>query len=216
MKIQVMNEGGISPALKDFFIDGILEMLDLSGREYKISDLGTWKSLNWGSNSELKPFNSVDWYVVQSLHTQRNQLNAQHLLALFACEPWQDSEKHLDIFLTNRDLYVEGTNYVLGLAIQGIGAVISTNRFLALSDSLRKECLKTLSMHEMGHVLGIVPDYREIAVTESLGKHCQNKCLMRQGLNVQEWIIMTQERLQGYKLCDLCRNDLKAISYYLR
>ncbi len=214
MKINIMNDFGITFNFKQAFLDGILEMIQISKRNFEIQDLGLWRNLNWKSQTFLAPFNSVDWYVSQSMDSTRNQVNAQHLLALFYCEPWQDSEKHIDLFITNRDLFVPETNFVLGLALANSGMVISGHRFSNLSQSLAIECLKTLTMNKMGHVLGIVPEYRTISVEESLGKHCTNQCIMRQGLTVQDWVQITKDRLNGHVLCDLCQNDLLAISHF--
>lgn len=216
MKVHLMNDFGTSTNNKAFFIEAILEMVEFSNREFEIQDLGLWRDVNWQSQSYLAPFNSVDWYVTQSFNQARNQINAQHMLALFACEPWQDGEKHIDLFLTKKDLFIGGLNYCLGLAVPELGMTVSYSRFESMQESLGLECLKTLTMHEFGHVLGIVPDYRNIAVEDSLGKHCTNRCLMRQGMNVQDWVKITQDRLNGYVLCDICRNDLMAISHYVK
>jgi predicted Zn-dependent protease len=209
-----MNDFGINPESKNAFVDGILQIIEYSNREFELKDLGLWRTEDWKKQLFLSPFNSVDWYLEQTVDKTRNQIDAQKLLALFYCEPWQDQTKHIDLFITNKDLYVPGTNYVLGLAIPGIGAVISSKRFSNLYTSLSNECIKTVTMHEFGHVLGLVPEYRLLSVEDSLGKHCTNRCLMRQGLTVNDWVLMTQERLNGVVLCELCRNDLMALSYY--
>ena len=215
MKIHIMNDFGVTHGGKSMFIDGLLEMISYSNREFEIKDLGLWRDPNWQSQSFLAPFNSVDWYVNQSLNQDRNQINAQHMLALFASEPWQDNNNHLDLFITKKDLFIDGVNFCLGLAIPEVGAIVSTNRFDSIQGSLAKECVKTITMHEFGHVLGIVPDYRKIGVNDSLGKHCTNTCIMRQGLNVSDWVRITNDRLNGNVLCELCQNDLLAISHYL-
>lgn len=214
MKVHIMNDFGVTFSNKSLFVDGILEMIQFSNRTFEIQDLGLWRDSNWKSQSFLAPFNSVDWYVTQSLNQARNQLSAQHMLALFACEPWRDNADHLDLFLTKKDLFAEGLNFCLGMAVPNIGAIISSHRFESMHENLAKECLKTLTMHEFGHVLGIVPDYRIIEVENALGKHCTNRCIMRQGMNVSDWVQITQDRLNGYVLCDMCRNDLMAISHY--
>lgn len=45
---------------------------------------------------------------------------------------------------------------------------------------------------------------------KSLGNHCPNVCVMRQGLPVpDDWIKMTNDRTKsGKPLCDECINDL--------
>lgn len=216
MKITLLNDFGLTDNFKNAFIDGILEMVQFSNRNFEVEDLGLWRGEGWKNQLFLSPFNSIDWYISRSYDKDREQLNAQNLMALFYCEPWQDDNKHFDLFITNRDLFVPGTNFVLGFAIPNVGAVVSTKRFASMSLNLASECVKTLTMHEFGHVLGLVPDYRRLNVEESLGKHCTNQCLMRQGLTVNNWVLMTQDRLNGQPLCDFCQNDLLALSHFNR
>lgn len=65
-------------------------------------------------------------------------------------------------------------------------------------------------MHEIGHVLGIPNENKRNNSIKSLGNHCPNVCVMRQGLRVPEdWMKMTNDRIKGGKsLCNECINDL--------
>jgi len=108
------------------------------------------------------------------------------------------------------DIQIFDTNFVIGLASPGIGTTISTYRFKQLDDKLRYECIKTETMHELGHVFGLIPDERTTDVEDSLGKHCANICIMRQGLTLPtDWINITKDRLDQGALCQPCKSDLK-------
>jgi len=72
--------------------------------------------------------------------------------------------------LTMADIYVEGTNFVFGLAGNGVG-IVSGRRLLGkrplFMERMRKEAL-----HEVGHMLGL--------------RHCSNLCVMRYSNSVRE------------------------------
>jgi predicted Zn-dependent protease len=126
-------------------------------------------------------------------------------------EPWRDDGRdQYDILIVRSDIYAEEDNFLVGIAREGFGTVISTYRFNGLDDKLKYECIKTETMHELGHVFGLLPDNRTEDVEDSLGLHCANRCIMRQGLNVPEdWINMTKDRLRYDALCKRCEKDLK-------
>lgn len=100
---------------------------------------------------------------------------------------------------------------MIGLAQPEMGTVVSTHRFRGLDDKTRYECVKTETMHELGHVFGLIPQDRAEDVDYSLGKHCTNVCTMRQGLRVPiDWIIYSGERVtSGRAFCNRCTQDLR-------
>jgi len=101
------------------------------------------------------------------------------------------------------------TNFIIGLASPGDSTTFSVKRFRELDEWMKNECIKTETMHEVGHVFGLIPYSRTKNVEQSLGKHCTNKCTMRQGLMVpQDWIKITKDRLDYGAFCDDCKKDL--------
>src|SRR3989338_4270444 len=93
---------------------------------------------------------------------------------------------------------------------EGIGATVSTYRLQGLSERAKYECLKTIAIHEFGHVFGLIPESRTDDVEEIFGKHCTNVCVMRQGLDVpHDWIKITSDRLVNGTLCNTCETDLQ-------
>jgi len=59
-------------------------------------------------------------------------------------------------------------------------------------------------------VFGLIPKNRTKNIKESLGKHCINICIMRQGLELpKDWIDLTRDRIKYGALCPTCKQDLK-------
>jgi predicted Zn-dependent protease len=109
------------------------------------------------------------------------------------------------------DIYAdEKTNFVFGSSDKDLPVILSTFRFKGLSEKERCQCLKTVAMHELGHVFGL-PSVGRNKNVENLGEHCTNsRCIMRQGLNVPDLLNITTDRLKHGALCSNCTNDLKS------
>jgi archaemetzincin len=109
--------------------------------------------------------------------SSRGQYNASVLLAhLFK------NTKKIALWVVDSDLYVEGMNFVFGIASRK-GAVLSTARLFS------PELIKKEVLHEVGHVLGL--------------EHCLNDCVMQFSNSLLE-----AERKPGF-LCEKCRELLK-------
>lgn len=213
--IYAIQDEKIRPFQARAVIDGIREVLAAAevGDRIKIREFGVWRTPQWKERGGmLAPHQSVDWYVAQGRKhsTRPNQVNAQAILHAFATEPWQEAEMHYDVALISEDLYADNTNFIAGLAIPGVGTVLSVARFLGLESATQYECLKTLVMHEVSHVFGLLPRARTVAIDQRLGRHCANRCVMRQGITVPtDWITMTRDRMRHSAFCGLCQTGLK-------
>ncbi|MFH1182070.1 MAG: hypothetical protein V1702_03880 [Candidatus Woesearchaeota archaeon] len=215
--VYIMNQAGLSDLEKKAVLDGASEMIRLAQADVDIADFGVWRNNGFRNrDGSLKQYQSVDWYVERGRDTSRNttQLNASTMQNLLMLEPWryaqQGGKDHYDILVVHDDMYSGDTNFVIGLAQPGIGTTISTNRFGSLNNELKYECIKTETMHELGHVFGLIPDERTENVEHRLGKHCTNRCTMRQGLTLpNDWINITKDRLKYGALCPTCETDLK-------
>jgi predicted Zn-dependent protease len=208
-----MCEEGVGPIHFESVLDSVHAVLRIAGveRHVEVHNFGVWRSPNWLEGTSLTNWNSVDWYVAHAQQASRNkhQLHGGHLLKLLYNEPWQEVKPHYDIVVTHRDIYDDDCSFCIGLAVQGLGTVISTNRFLELDTRSQRECIITEAMHEVGHVFGLIPDNRTDNVVMSLGLHCTNRCIMRQGLDVpHDWLKITNDRLKGHEFCPTCRRDL--------
>lgn len=120
-------------------------------------------------------------------------------------------KRRFELLLTDDDIYGPDTNFIFGVGQEHIGCVFSFNRFLGLTKKMAPETAKTVLMHELGHTFSL-PARPSGNIEESLGTHCTNKCLMRQGLSLPEMVKITKSRLAGNVLCDLCVVDL--INYF--
>jgi predicted Zn-dependent protease len=204
--VNVVHQAGVSAELVQVVLEAIAELLALGNADLPVRNFGAWEQ-----NGEQ--YGGVEWYLdtARRMGSRQNQIHAGKLLTLMWNEPYQVSEPHYDVFIVNEDLYDDGCNYVIGCAIHNFGTVISVNRFLGLEAKLRRECVRTEALHEIGHVFGLIPEARTANVEMSLGKHCTNTCTMRQGLSVpRDWIQITKERLEHGTFCPQCFNDLRS------
>jgi len=116
------------------------------------------------------------------------------------------NDPHFGLALFAKDVYAPNTNWVIGVSGENMGTVMSTWRFQQANRSARKEVLKTGFMHEFGHIFKLAESGPR--VEQSLGSHCTNLCIMRQGLSMTDWEGMTADRLNHEALCDECKTDL--------
>lgn len=215
--IYVMCEEG----LQNFQIQAVLQAIQtvlqiaLVSSKIQVINFGIWRNRDYRDGSLFRPYHSIDWYIqsARQASDRHGQLNGDQLIDNLRSEPWQNSKPHYDIVILHSDLYSgkDDNNFVIGLAAQGLGTVISINRFLRIDQTLQIECIKTETIHEVAHVFGLIPDERNCCVEESLNKHCTNVCVMRQGLTVpNDWISMTYDRLRvGQPFCPFCLQDLQ-------
>jgi predicted Zn-dependent protease len=213
--IYVVQQAGVPEEQMSAVLTGIREIVRLAGMTDRIPihNFGVWQTTNHRTAQGLVPFASVQWYIEHARQTGRNrQLNATTIVSDLYEEPWQTQAPHYDLMVVKDDLWSgEGNNnFVIGCAIKGVGTVISTARFQDLPTNQRRECIVTEVLHEMGHVFGLVPEDRTTNVEYSLGKHCTNRCTMRQGLRVpSDWIEFTEDRRRHGVFCSQCQTDLR-------
>ena len=214
--IYLMHQAGMDPVEIGAVIDGIDEILTIAGVKQAVSlkNFGVWRNPGYVEGNRLKPHQSVDWYLQQGvLKSERDsQLNANTVVSHLVSEPWRMQQNHFDVVLTNIDMNGDNQgNFVIGSAIRDIGTIISTNRFSDLDDRSKYECIKTAAMHEVGHVFGLPRENRGHSLEYSLGPHCTNSCVMRQGLTVpHDWINFSKDRLRTGAICGSCFRDLRA------
>lgn len=212
--IFIMSDHGVMDWEKQAVINGLVQVMVAAGvSEYVPAyDLGAWRGEGWRDEAGyLAEWKSVDWYIAYVKERSRHgQLHGGKLLSLLYSEPWQEMSPHYDIAITSSDLYDDDCDFCIGLAVTGFGAVVSTARFRGLGSYEAYDCIVTETMHEVGHVFGLVPETRTENVNESLGLHCTNRCIMRQGLVVpNDWQTITADRLLGHEFCPECQNDIR-------
>ncbi len=89
----------------------------------------------------------------------------------------------LAIWILDREVYVEGMNFVFGCSSFGEGAVLSINK-LDSSSMIEKE-----AVHEIGHVIGL--------------EHCRNFCAMQFSNSILD------AKMKSKTLCTWCKRKLR-------
>lgn len=213
--VNIMFDENVTTLEAEAVMSGLTKVMNAANAPHHnmpINNFGVWRNSDWLEEGSLTQWNSVDWYLAytEHHHGRNGQLHGGKLLQLLYSEPWQEAGAHYDILVTSRDIYDDDCRFCIGLAIHGFGTVISTARFRGLSQQNTYDCIVTETMHEVGHVFGLVPETRTSNVERSLGLHCTNRCIMRQGLQVpHDWEVITADRLAGHEFCGECRHDLQ-------
>lgn len=215
--LRVMHQQGVTNIQLRPVLDGINEVLGLAMVKDRIQiyQLENWRAPNYKKGSTLVPQKSLEWYLQESKasNSKSGQINARNLLGELMLANHELPQLTYTLVVLLSDLVAPKVGFVAGGGMRGVGVVISLHRFLPLVTPLDAECIKTLTMHEVGHMFGLIPDDRTIDVEMSLGKHCTKICTMRQGLSVpRDWRKMTQDRLRHGPYCQICQNDL--IKYF--
>jgi archaemetzincin len=137
-----------------------------------------------GIQATLLPKASI---VAPSYHPQRRQDNAELLLDRVRLAPG-----HYILGVTNRDLYIEGLNFVFGLADSpGKAAVISLSRLSAGTNesAFHARAVKE-AVHELGH-------------TRGLGHCADPQCVMAFSNS------LTDTDKKGKEFCSRCSRKLR-------
>jgi len=202
------QQGLIHEAFRELFTE-------IGFDQSRIQYLGNWQEPDFRDTAgRLVPNKSIEWQLLSKWNVSRKQIDVVSMLSAMHDDPYQISSPHWEVIVTNKDLYSEETNFVIGGARPDLGTVISLGRLEAIPDArLRGEAQKTEIFHEFGHVLGLPTDRRGSEnLEQSLGLHCRsNGCSMKQGLNVPtDWITFATDRLRkgGKPLCGECVTDL--------
>lgn len=200
---------------KPAVVDAVREVLTLARVTEAVSlhDYGRWRHERWRTDDNgLVPFLSVDWYVASAWDQTRMQVNGEILMELMAEEPWRRAEMlgdHYDIILLDEDLYTcqpdWPDDFIVAIARPKVGTAISTFRLGAYPFTV----LKTVAMHELGHVFG-VPGRDRKDVDRTRGAHCGNRCIMRYPEKTPEdWEAYTWDRFKYGPFCENCMEDLR-------
>lgn len=218
--INIMDNKGFWPE-KASLIDAIRDVLSIGHctTELPVRDFGRFRSPHWrDDDNTLVPWQSVDWYIYDSLDEDRMQVNAPALLNNLANEPWRDARllgDHYDLFILEEDLYLpeeegKGPGYCVGASKPFSSAVISLHRIEHIW-GLPYSCIKTEIMRQMCFMLGVPSHLREdVHKGTDASAFCKNVCILRRAENAPEdWEKLTDDRLREGALCDSCRDDLQ-------
>lgn len=212
--IYVMWSSDVFPDEGRAALDGVKDALAASGQEREIVSFGS-------TPFDIGEFSSADWYVMEAIRRQQRKLNhgygdqvdVEEVGNLFRNEPWQ-SKPHFEVMVVGSDLNAkvngEYINFVFGSTDPFFPSSVQSVRRLreeVEDPNLRKEMIRRLLRHEVGHMFGLVG--RNFRYEEKLGKHCTNVCSMRQGMSVREWAsLVREENARRIHFCGDCQNEL--------
>jgi predicted Zn-dependent protease len=203
--IFVTHNGRIHSHEEEAILDGIATILRIAGvaGHIEVKNFGSWNNGN-------QPYEDIDWYVQRAYNprVRKNQIDAGAVLTECLNEPWQKTTPHYDVMAISHDLYVDNNNFVFGIGQRGLGTIISPFRYRCWDAEIEYELFKTAVIHELGHVFGLVDNSRK-DLDYRLGPHCRNICAMRQGMNLDEWAVITDDRMKYETFCPRCAKDLK-------
>lgn len=236
--VRIMAQEGIGDLEKKAVMEGIYYVLQLTGAESK----GLTYSYDWkaedhlgvkdykNADGSLKPHLSVKWYIEQGrIASERDGLLNSDMLLMklkeiaprdeigISSRSWK-KRKPYEILVVKEGIYTlkKGDFQRLdGQASPGKAAVISTAG--SRRDSLDAEqYVRSVAMHEMGHVLGLIPDDRTEAVKLTSGtKHCTNECVMQSCTISTRWrtdlvgkVLGVEKKVIYDTFCPLCETYL--------
>ncbi len=143
------------------------------------------------SGDFLAPFESVDWSMAMAKMSaiakgHPNQINAGMLLDLMDHDPTVRQIPQLNINLVNEDAFAgtDNNSFVYGLGRPDRGFVLSVYRYEQMygdNPEYLKEVIKTIAMHELGHVFAATRQGRHnVSNRDGYGQHCDCPgCIMR-------------------------------------
>ena len=141
----------------------------------------------------LVPYESTDWAMAIAKFSaiscgRPNQINASMLLDLMENDPTVRQIPQIDINLVKDDAFAMSggrpNNFVYGLGQFDKGMVLSINRYeqqYGDNPEYMKEVVKTIVMHELGHIFGATFTGRHnTSNRDGYGDHCDcPDCIMR-------------------------------------
>jgi predicted Zn-dependent protease len=225
--IYIINEHGLASLEKEAFFSGLKKSLQIAGvydifmKHDLIKDFGIKEGYSY-QNGVIITHPSVDLYLQDDCwdekHKRLDIFNLISLLDKKTCKKdGREGYNYYDVMIIHSDIYdsrnTDAANKKLnGAGSRGLGAIISTYKLKDLNDKLRFGCIETLTMHELGHMFGIISKKRTENVYEEGGLHCNNMCVMKQGRRVPGgYPAITEHRLKHGPFCGTCEKDLKAI-----
>ena len=196
--IFILYEKGMEP-LRPHLEDAVKQIMDCFPRHksnYPIKTLGNWRSEKStatlpNGNILLEPWESGEWYIGraklkamdQGRWQTKRQISINQLWDDMSSDPYCKKIPQWSILVTKHDLYADGLNFCLGVSKENAFSIVSTARCLNRDNTLNVEGLKTIVMHEFGHLIGLTREGR-VNTANQLGSHCSNDgCIMQQRMD---------------------------------
>lgn len=161
-------------------------------------------------------YSSIGWYLNRSLNDSGSAILASRFLDTVTLEPWQASQPHFDLMLTDITIHddLEGrfpTDPVMGFTRRGLVSLIST----APLDKVRPLAMRTLALrqlyaHYLGQMFGVPVWSREDDMETYNGQvFCANDCAMRYLESPESATLFAAEQVEREVIyCQSCQKDL--------
>ena len=240
MNICVIHQRSIEPSVVEYVKEAVTEVFVLAqnGLEPEINILGQWDSDDWSEsisipvlyrNHELPSVSEksqLDAEAIMGLINYEFIQKRKYKYALYIVSEDMYSGKEENCFLVGASNFLRPaivstyrfSQDVIQMNLDEMSSDKKLQRFVSntgstgtkVAELVRIECIKTVAMHELGHVFGLVPETQTEDVEDIYGYHCKKKCVMRQGLSVpSDWIGHTLDRIESAVFCPRCLGLLK-------
>lgn len=190
-------------------ISGIEELLSYA----EIADIeNIMPIINLGERLDIDAYKTISDHIDHALFVSQRpkKLVAEALMADLYNDSKTISPLHYLVAIISEDMYSNrfSDDFILAFNQPHFATILSRFRFAELDEIMLFEMIKYTVMHDLGHVFGLPAktgyDYR------STEEHCQDKwCLMRQGMNLDQWRQHAFERMAALSLCPQCRDAFK-------
>jgi hypothetical protein len=159
-------------------------------------------------------YSNVEWYLNRSLDDRKESVLASRYLETVRCEPWQASNPHFDLAMTDYPVVndveaIANRVDVLGMSQPGLVSLITAHPFELLVD---KESHRMALRHSCAHYLGRLLDIPSMAHRSDLQKRnevlfCPNVCAMRFTESAQQALEYGRQESDDL-YCPQCQKDL--------
>lgn len=214
MKVDLLVEPGIYAQKINPIIESLSYIAHMAKpfTKMEINNLGYWQDERFQNGTELLPHKSINWFL-QEAYKERltpDSYNSGSLISEGQVYAFKNNSPFV-VFVVNKDIIHPVRGWNLGATCKFFCSVINVGRFEGYSEIERSRLIETLSLHELGHLFGLVDEQRSYNVEQKLGLHCTVAgCVMRQGMSIQEWVIMSHDlhNHPNSPFCQQCRKEL--------
>lgn len=226
--IFVMSENGVPDLAVQSVMEGIREVVRITGLNNAKSEraISRINIVNWGAwfapdhleGGYLTPHRSLDWYLEISRLKGTRIIDSGMLFRVLHPEMAMKQDifaphyNHFKVIILNSEILNPHDENLraLGCAMPKLSAmmtVVGLAKYLK-APKLYRECVKSIALHELGHMFGLLP--ANIEKTEfDHGTHCTNVCIMRQEGKQGNLFSHTAERIMFGPFCLRCEELLR-------
>jgi hypothetical protein len=182
---------------------------------------GAWQipsAPNW------TPYRNVDWYTARCLDDQGEHILASRFLRTVRLEPWQATNPHFDLLLTDLPLLDDQSEgeappgedgedaRVMGFSRRGLVSLVSSHELAEIaSETMRDLAMRHLIAHYFGQLFD-APVGEGERITRRAGRtYCSEVCALRFTSTPQQAMAYgRQQAMGGVVYCEACQRDLVA------